>query len=105
MKKSRFTESQIVAVLKEGDAGMPVAELCRKHGISNATYYLWKSKYSGVQATWPSRFLEQFAPRSIPKVEFAQTCGRVRDTGGFSSGRLLPAHSELGALYFQSCGV
>ncbi|WP_415830531.1 transposase, partial [Achromobacter marplatensis] len=42
MKKSRFTESQIVSVLKEGEAGMPVAELCRKHGISNATYYLWK---------------------------------------------------------------
>jgi putative transposase len=39
MKKSRFTESQIVAVLKEGEAGMPVAELCRKHGVSNATYY------------------------------------------------------------------
>ena len=49
MKKSRFTESQIVAVLKEGEAGMPVAELCRKHDVSNATYYQWKSKYSGVQ--------------------------------------------------------
>ena len=48
MKRSRFTESQIVAVLKEGEAGMPVAELCRKHGVSNATYYQWKSKYSGV---------------------------------------------------------
>jgi putative transposase len=41
LKKSRFTESQIVAVLKEGEAGMPVAELCRKHGISNATYYFF----------------------------------------------------------------
>ncbi len=54
MKRSRFTESQIVAVLKEGEAGMPVAELCRKHGISNATYCQWKSKYSGgrgVRAT------------------------------------------------------
>ena len=44
MKRNRFTESQIVAVLKEGEAGMPVAELCRKHGVSNATYYQWKSK-------------------------------------------------------------
>jgi len=49
MKRSRFTESQIVAILKEGEAGMPVAELCRKHDVSNATYYQWKSKYSGVQ--------------------------------------------------------
>lgn len=48
MKKSTFTESQIVAVLKEGDAGMPVVDLCRKHGVSNAIYCQWKSKYSGI---------------------------------------------------------
>lgn len=48
MTKSRFTESQIVAVLEEGEACMPVAELCRKYGVSNATYCQWKSKYSGV---------------------------------------------------------
>lgn len=53
MKRNRFTESQIVAVLKEGEAGMPVAELCRKHGVSNATSYQWKSKYAGVQV-YPS---------------------------------------------------
>jgi putative transposase len=51
LKKSSFTESQIVAVLKEGETGMPVAELCRKHGINNATYYQWTSKYSGVQVS------------------------------------------------------
>ena len=48
MKKSRFTESQIVAILKEGEAGVPVAELARKHGISRATYFNWPSKYAGV---------------------------------------------------------
>ena len=48
MKKSRFTESQIVAILKETDAGMKVAEVCRKHGISQPTYYNWKSKYGGM---------------------------------------------------------
>jgi len=44
MKKSRFTELQIVAVLKEAATGIPVQEVCRKHGISDATYYNWKSK-------------------------------------------------------------
>lgn len=47
MKKSRFTESQIVAVLKEGEAGVPVAEILRKHGISRPTYFNWKAKYGG----------------------------------------------------------
>jgi putative transposase len=48
MKKSRFTESQIVAILKEGDAGVAVAQILRKHGISHATYYAWKAKYGGL---------------------------------------------------------
>ena len=50
MRKSKFTESQIVGILAEGEAGLPVAEVCRKHGISNALYYQWKSKYAGVSA-------------------------------------------------------
>lgn len=51
MKKSRYTESQIIAVLKEVDAGRKVEEVCRQHGISSATYYNWKSKYGGMEAS------------------------------------------------------
>ena len=51
MKKSRFTESQIVSVLKETAAGLKVNEVCRKHGISDATYYNWTSKYGGMEAS------------------------------------------------------
>ena len=48
MKKSRFTEEQIIGVVREGESGVKVAELCRKHGISPVTYYRWKSKFSGM---------------------------------------------------------
>lgn len=58
MKKSRFTETQIVAILKEADAGMPAKEICRKHGISDATYYNWKAKYGGMSASDLKRIKE-----------------------------------------------
>jgi putative transposase len=48
MKRSRFSEEQIIAVLKEHELGTPTADLCRKHGISPATFYNWKSKFGGM---------------------------------------------------------
>lgn len=58
IKKSRYTESQIIGVLKEVDTGMKVEEVCRQHGISSATYYNWKSKYGGMEASDVKRLKE-----------------------------------------------
>ena len=58
MKRSRFSETQIIAILKEADAGITVKEVCRKHGISDATYYKWKSKYGGTSASDLKRLKE-----------------------------------------------
>lgn len=51
MKKSRFTDAQIMSVLKQAEGGMAVADLCREHGISGATFYKWRAKYGGMDAS------------------------------------------------------
>lgn len=71
MRKSKFTESQIMAVLAEGEAGVSVAELCRKHGISSATYYQWKSKYAGMSVSELKRVKELEAENARLKRMYA----------------------------------
>ena len=71
MKKSRFTETQIVAILNEADAGIQVKDICRKHGISDATYYNWKSKYGGMSASDLKRMKEMESELSQLKRMYA----------------------------------
>ena len=58
MKKSRYPESQIFQILKEAEAGIPVPELCRKYGMSNASFYKWRSKYGGMDVSHMKRLKE-----------------------------------------------
>jgi putative transposase len=58
MRQSKFTETQIVAILKEADGGRPVNEIWRQYGISSATYYKWKAKYGGLEASDVKRLKE-----------------------------------------------
>lgn len=55
MKKSRFSEEQIIGILKEHRAGLSAVDLCRKHGVSDATFYKWRSKYGGMEASEAKR--------------------------------------------------
>ncbi len=72
MKRGRFTETQIVSILKEADAGKKVKDICRRHGISDATYYNWKSKYGGMSASELKRLKETEAELSQYKKMYAE---------------------------------
>lgn len=58
MKKSKYSDSQILAILKQKESGIPVPELCREHGMSSATFYKWRSKYGGMDASLMKRMKE-----------------------------------------------
>ncbi len=58
MKKSRYSDSQILSILKQAEGGIPVPELCREHGMSSATFYKWRSKYGGMDASLMVRMKE-----------------------------------------------
>ena len=71
MKKSRFTETQIVSILKQADAGLPVKDICWQAGISTPKYYQWKSKYGGMEASDLKRVKELEAKNSWLKRLYA----------------------------------
>ena len=74
MKKTKFTESQIIGILKEQEAGKKVAEICRAHGISQPTYYGWRSKYSGLEVNQVKRMKElEFELGQYKKIVAEQT--------------------------------
>lgn len=58
MKKSRYSDSQILAILKQAEAGTPVPQLCREHGMSSATFYKWRAKYGGMDTSMMARLKE-----------------------------------------------
>lgn len=72
MKKSRFTETQIVSILNEAEVGLPVKDVCRKHGISSACYYQWKAKYGGLGASELKRLKELEAENAKLKHMYAE---------------------------------
>jgi putative transposase len=71
MKRLKYSESQIVGILKEADAGVQVKEICRKYGISDATYYKWKSKYGGLEVSDVRRLRELEAENAKLKRMYA----------------------------------
>ena len=72
MKKSRFNDSQIMAILKQSSAGVPIPELCREHGISSATFYKWRSKYGGMDTALMTRLKELEAENRQQKKMYAE---------------------------------
>ena len=72
MKKSRFSDSQIIAVLKQVEAGKPVPELCREHGINSETFYKWRARFGGMDASLMARLKELEAENTRLKKMYAE---------------------------------
>ena len=75
MKRSRFTQDQIIGVLKEHQAGIPTAELCRKHGISDATFYNWRSRYGGMEVSDAQRLKKLLAESMLDVATLKEAPG------------------------------
>ena len=74
MKKTRFSDNQIVNILKQAEQGVPITELCREHNISQSTFYNWRSKYGGMDATLISRLKELEVENARLKKMYADEC-------------------------------
>lgn len=72
MRTSKFTETQIVSILRQADAGLPVKDICRQAGVSTATYYQWRSKYGGLEASELRRVKELEAENAKLKRMYAE---------------------------------
>lgn len=72
MKTSKFTDRQIMAILKQAEAGTPVPELCREHGMSSATFYKWRAKFGGMDASLMARLKELEAENPRLKKMYAE---------------------------------
>lgn len=72
MKKSKFSDSQILSILKQAEAGRPIPELCREHGMSSGSFYKWRAKYGGMDASMMSRLKELEAENSRLKKMYAE---------------------------------
>ena len=88
MKKTGFTEAQIVPILKGADAGMKVADICRKHGISAATCYHWKSKYGGMEMEVPD--LKRMKELASGSMWMCCRCGCLCGTASACTGYTVP---------------
>jgi putative transposase len=82
MRKSRFTESQIVGILKKGEAGVPIAEILRQHNISKATYFHWRAKYAGASVDELKRLKELEAENTKLKTDVRRAGARERGDQG-----------------------
>ena len=83
MKRSRFSEEQIIAILKEQEAGVPTADVCRRHGVSSATFYKWKAKFGGLEVSEAKRLRQLEDENAKLKKLLAEAMNRPGSVGGY----------------------
>jgi len=102
MKTSRFTDSQIIAILKQAEAGSPIPELCREHGMSMATFYKWRAKFGGMDASLMARMKELEEENRRLKKMYADECWRRPNTDPPCRSKNDPGRGA--AFFSSSCG-